>query len=68
MFSKIVLNVLFAISVIVIPTVILLCIIGGRTIQSEEGALIVDLSLGVILVFSSLAAVIAPFVYRILPL
>ena len=49
------------------PTVILLCIIGGRAIQFEEGAVIVDLSLGVILVFSSLAAIIAPFVYRNFP-
>ena len=35
-------------------------------IKFEEGAVIVDLSLGSILVFSSLAAIIAPVVYRIL--
>jgi hypothetical protein len=36
-------------------------------IRFDEGVVIADLSLGTILVFSSLAAVIAPFAYRILP-
>jgi len=64
--STIFLNVLAAIAIIVLPTVILLGIIGGRVLAVEGAGVIVDLSLGSILVFSSLAAVLAPFVYRML--
>ena len=62
--SKIILHILLAISLIVLPTAILLGIIGGHTVEVDGGAAIVDASLGAILVFSSLAAVSAPFVYR----
>ena len=63
--STVILNVLLAIFIIAVPTIILLGIIGGRMVTFDSGAVIVDVSLGIILVFSSLAAIIVPFVYRI---
>lgn len=63
----VILNVLLAIILILLPTIILFGIIGGRTIKTDGDAVIVDVSLGTVLVFSSLAAVIAPLVYRKIP-
>jgi hypothetical protein len=62
--STVVLNSLFAVGILLLPTVVLLGIIGGRIVQVENGAVAVDVPLGTILVFSSLAAIITPFVYR----
>ena len=64
---SVVLNSLFAVGIVLLPTVVLLGIIGGRIVQVENRAVLVDVSLGTILVFSSLAAVIIPFVYRNIP-
>jgi hypothetical protein len=61
---SVVLNSLFAMGIVLLPTVVLLGIIGGRIVQVENGAVAVDVPLGTILVFSSLAAIITPFVYR----
>ena len=61
---SVVLNSLFAVGIVLLPTVVLLGIIGGRIVQVENGAVAVDVPLGTILVFSSLAAIITPFVYR----
>src|ERR1700733_12693888 len=65
---SVVLNSLFAVGIVLLPTVVLLGIIGGRIVQVESGAVAVDVPLGTILVFSSLAAIITPFVYRNPPL
>jgi hypothetical protein len=65
--STVIYNIILALLLILLPTTILLAIIGGRTIKSDGDAVIVDVSLGTILVFSSLAAVIVPLVYRIIP-
>lgn len=64
LYSTIILNVLLAISLILLPTAILFTIIGARTVEIKDGAVITDVSLGTILVFSSLAAITAPFIYR----
>ena len=61
---RVVLNSLFAMGIVLLPTVVLLGIIGGRIVQVENGAVAVDVPLGTILVFSSLAAIVTPFVYR----
>ena len=53
-----------AISVICGPTAILLGIIAGRAVKSDGVAVLVDASLGSILVFSSLTAVLVPWIYR----
>ena len=63
--SRIISNIVLGISIIAVPTIILLGVIAGRCVRIEHGALIVDVSLGVVLLFSSLAAVTAPFIYRI---
>lgn len=60
-------NVILAISFILLPTAILLVIIGSHVVEREGGAVLVDVSLGTILLFSSLAAVIVPFCYRGFP-
>lgn len=62
--SRIISNIVLAICVVAIPTIILLGVIAGRCVKVQGGAVIVDASLGVILLFTSLAAVTAPFVYR----
>ena len=64
MLSSVVLNSLLAVGIVLVPTTVLLAIIAGRLVQFDDGAVLVDVSLGTILVFSSLAAVIIPFVYR----
>jgi predicted membrane chloride channel (bestrophin family) len=61
--SRIVKNIVLAVSIIAVPTIILLGIIAGKFVAVQDGAVIVDVSLGVLLVFTSLAAVTAPFVY-----
>ena len=61
---SVVLNSLFAVGIVLLPTVVLLGIIGGRIVQVENGAVSVDVPLGTILLLSSLAATITPFVYR----
>ena len=63
--SRIISNIIVGISIIAIPMIILLGVLAGRCVRVEDGALIVDVSLGVVLLFSSLVAVTAPFVYRI---
>jgi hypothetical protein len=65
--SKVTINFALAISLIALPTAILLGIIGARTVKHEGGAFFVDVSLGAILVWSSLAAILAPCIYRISP-
>ena len=60
----ILLNSLLTVGIVLVPTVILLGIIGGRMVHVEDGGVVVDAPLGTILVFSSLAAVITPFMYR----
>ena len=65
--STVTLNFALAISLIALPTAILLGIIGARTVKHEGGALFVDVPLGAILVWSSLAAILAPCIYRISP-
>jgi hypothetical protein len=61
--SRIIKNIVLAVSIIAVPTIILLGIIAGKFVEVQDGAVIVDVSLGVLLVFTSLAAVTAPFIY-----
>jgi hypothetical protein len=62
---SIVLNVLLALVIVLGPTIGLLGVIAGKSVSFENGAVLVNLRLGTILLFSSLAAFITPFVYRI---
>jgi hypothetical protein len=61
--SRIIKNIVLAVSIIAVPTIILLGIIAAKFVSVQDGAVIVDVSLGVLLVFTSLAAVTAPFIY-----
>jgi hypothetical protein len=64
--STIISNILLAVLLIVGPSLILLGLIARYVVKyDDDGGLLIDLPLGTILLFSSLAAVIAPFVYRI---
>ena len=63
--SRVISNIILGISIIAVPTIILLGVLAARCVRIEGGTLIVDASLGVVLLFSSLVAVTAPFVYRI---
>jgi hypothetical protein len=53
-----------AIFLICVPTAILLGVIAGRATGSDGAAVLVDASLGVILLFSSLIAIVVPWIYR----
>ena len=66
--KSVILNSLLAGGIVLVPTTVLLGIIGGRMVEADDGAVLVDISLGTILVFSSLAAVTIPFVYRNTPI
>lgn len=59
------LSFIFALMAIGGPTAVLLGIIAGRARRTDSGAVLVDAPLGVILLFSSLAAVIVPWSYRL---
>jgi len=58
---------LVAIFVICAPTAVLLGVIAGRASGSEGAAVLVDASLGGVLVFSSLTAISIPWIYRYFP-
>ena len=64
-YSTLLFNIFLALLFVVGPTAILLGIIVGRAVEYDRGGVIVDVPLGVILLFSSLAAVMAPFIYGI---
>ena len=57
-------NIVVAVSVVVVPTVVFLGIIAGKSIKVDGGAVFVDVPLGTVLLFSSLAAVVAPLIFR----
>jgi hypothetical protein len=63
--STIAVNIVAAVTIIILPTVVLLGLIASRNVGVSGGAVVVDVSLGILLVFSSLAAVVAPLISRI---
>jgi hypothetical protein len=62
--AVLIVNVVLSMIIITLPTIILLGIVVDRKVKVVDGDVFVDASLGTILLFSSLAALIIPFAYR----
>src|SRR5579862_1888776 len=65
--SSLTLNIAFSIVLLALPTSVLLILIGSRTTYIQDGAVYADINLGTLLVFSSMAAILTPCIYRTLP-
>jgi len=67
LFLRVIANVLLALVLVIAPTALLLGLIGGYMHSLAGGAVLVELQLGTLLLFPSLAAILTPLVYRTFP-
>jgi putative effector of murein hydrolase LrgA (UPF0299 family) len=58
-------QVLRAVVAVLVPTAVMMALIAVKTVRQDGTAILVDIPLGTILVFSSVAAIAIPWIYRI---